>query len=484
MANKHASSADLLAAVQQALSIDCRLDARLPLLVGVSGGPDSLCLLHVLSRLGWQVTAAHFDHQLRPESGQDAARVAQMAAAVGAGFIDGSEDVGAFAQRGGLSVEEAARTARYHFLFTAARQIGAQAVAVGHTSDDQVETVLMHLLRGAGLAGLRGMSLSSLQEGWDAAIPLVRPLLQVGRTATVAYCAENSLEALHDPSNKDTLFFRNRLRHELIPTLESYNPQFRQVLLRTADVLRGEYALVEAAVETAWQGCLRASGVGYLGFERSRLETMSEGLLRGVLRRAVGQLRPGLRDIGFEDIERAAAFATNPSRSGEMDLTAGLRLFVEEGLLYIEEPGASPLPARWPQLVGGSPLWLDLPGEVELANGWRLRAARCSAEEIEAGSASQDEAWLDAEGLVFPLVVRAAIPGERFAPLGMQGQRQKLSDLWINQGVPRRARANWPLVCTQAGPLWVVGLRAGHQQHVTPASRSLVHLKLYKPPAE
>lgn len=481
--NKRSLSPDLLSSVQQVLVDACCLDARLPLLVGVSGGPDSCCLLHALVRLGWQVNTAHFDHQLRPESAQDAVRVEQMAAELNAPFLGGSVDVRAFAEREGLSIEEAARIARYRFLFMAAREVGAQAVAVGHTADDQVETVLMHLLRGAGLAGLRGMSVSSLQEGWDPAIPLVRPLLSTWRAETEAYCSENNLEPLHDPSNADTRFFRNRLRHGLIPELETYNPLFRQVLFRTADVLRGEYVIVEAAVDTAWAQSCCASGSGYVGFERTRLLEQNAGLLRGILRRAVGLLRPGLRDISFQDIERAAAFVLDPSRSGEMDLTAGLRLFVEEDTLYIEEPGAAPLPERWPQLKDDSPVWLTLPGEVALANGLWLSAERVSAAVTDITAGGPDEAWLDAEGLVFPLVVRAAALGERFAPLGMDGRKQRLSDLWINLGVPRRARARWPLVSAAGGPVWVVGLRAGHRWRVTPTSRELVHLKLNKNPA-
>jgi tRNA(Ile)-lysidine synthase len=471
-------NADFLASVQQILLDTCRLDARLPLLVGVSGGTDSCCLLHVLARLGWQVTAAHFDHHLRPDSGLDAARVEQMASDLQVPYVGSGEDVGGMAAREGLSLEEAARMARYRFLFAAARMRAAQAVVVGHTADDQVETVLMHLLRGSGLAGLRGMSFSSLQEGWDAALPLVRPLLQAWRADTMGYCIEHQLQPLHDPSNADTLFFRNRLRHELIPALETYNPQIRQVLLHTADVLRGDYAVVEAAVEADWTRCCCASGAGTLGFERRQLLELSAGLLRGVLRRAVGRLRPGLRDIGFQDIERAAGFVIAPSRSGAMNLSAGLRVFVEEETVYIEEPGATPLPAHWPQLKGEGVVWLSLPGEVELANGWRLHAEVMSADAASIQTDGADEAWLDADGLAAPLAVRAAAAGERFAPFGMDGHSQKMSDLWINQGVAKRARKRWPLVCGADGPIWVVGLRAGHKHRVTPASRELVHLRL------
>ncbi len=478
-------SADMgvLDAMQRAMEA-CTLDLGLPLLVGVSGGADSCCLLDGLARLGWRVIAAHFDHQLRAESGQDAARVARMAADRGLPFMSGSGDVGGVASREGLSIEEAARVARYRFLFAAARQHRAQAVVVGHTADDQVETVLMHLLRGSGLAGLRGMSLSSLQEGWDTQIPLLRPLLNIQRAQTVGYCLNHQIEPFDDPSNADTRFFRNRLRHELIPLLETYNPQFRQTLLRTSDVLREDFAVVEAGVDVAWAACHLASGPGYVCFARADLLGQSAGLLRGLLRRALGHIRPGLRDIGFEDVERAVAFIHQPTRSGAMELSAGLRLFVEDGRMYIEEAGAAPLPMIWPQLTSEGADRLDVPGELELANGWRLSTELVPACAVEWTAGDDRQAWLDADGLVFPLAVRAAREGERFAPLGMAGRSQKLSDLWINLGVARRARGAWPLVCDTQGPLWVVGLRAGHRHRVTPETRELLHLQLIAPLAD
>jgi len=464
--------------LQQALTGPCGLDPARPVLAGVSGGADSTCLLHGLARLGWHVTAAHFDHQLREDSSQDAAAVERMALGLGVGYIGGGADVRALALREGLSIEEAARAARYRFLFAQARQRGAQAVLVGHTADDQVETVLMHLLRGSGLSGLRGMDYRSLHEGWDGVIPLARPLLGLGRADTETYCAANGLDPLRDPSNADTIYFRNRLRHELIPYLETYNPQIRQVLLRTADVLRGEYDLVEAAVGQAWQTCQGQRGAGYVRLELGALHQLEVGLLRGLLRRALSELRPGLRDISFQDVERAASFVHAPSRSGEMDLTAGLRLFIEEGWLYLEVPGAAPLPPGWPQLARPGVYELDAPGALELAGGWRLRAERAEASLVDVHAARPNEIWLDARGLELPLRVRAARPGERFAPLGMGGHTQKLSDLFINAGTAKRARARWPLVCEGEQALWVVGLRVGHSRQVREGARELLHIVL------
>lgn len=277
----------------------CRLDPSLPLVAGISGGPDSLCLLDCLQQEGFQPVVAHFDHCLRPESGRDAEEVAQMARRRGLTFEGGRLDVKAFSVEQHLSIEEAARTARYRFLFAAARAIGAQAVVVGHTADDQVETVLMHLLRGAGLAGLKGMTALSLHEGWDASIPLARPLLGVWRAEIEAYCHERGLTPLQDASNQDTTYYRNRLRHELIPYLESYNPQVKDSLWRTADLLAGDSEVLERVVAQAWQDTLAHSGADTCALRRDKLLALPLGLQRGLLRRAIETMRPDLRDIGY-----------------------------------------------------------------------------------------------------------------------------------------------------------------------------------------
>ena len=142
-----------------------------------------------------------------------------------------------------LSIEQAARECRYAFLFAQARVHHAQAVAVGHTADDQVETMLMHLIRGAGLDGLTGMSYRTVLPSFDPSIPIVRPLLGVWRRATIDYCESHDLHPVRDPSNDSLDYFRNQVRHNLIPALEVYNPRIRQALLRTADSLSSDQAL-------------------------------------------------------------------------------------------------------------------------------------------------------------------------------------------------------------------------------------------------
>mgnify|MGYP001155039205 CR=1 FL=1 len=304
-----------LAHIRSILHEECQLSPRLPILVGVSGGPDSLCLLDLLHILGYPVVAAHVDHSLRPSSAQDAAFVKDLAAQRQMLFTSARLDIGAYAREAHLSIEEAARKARYGFLFEQAGLYQAQAVAVAHTADDQVETVLMHLLRGAGLGGLKGMLYRAPGSEWGSDLLLVRPMLSTWRTEVLDYCEERGLHPRMDESNLDTTYFRNRLRLELLPTLESYNPRIKQVLWRTAQSLAGDHGVVEEALSQAKKTCHQQNRANYVSFQVEEFPLLPVGQQRSLLRGAIAHLLPDLRDIDFNAIERGLAFTRAPSAS-------------------------------------------------------------------------------------------------------------------------------------------------------------------------
>ena len=191
----------MLENIQSVLQEQCGLRRDQPVILGVSGGPDSLCLMGILRTAGYHAIVAHFNHKLRPDADADANIVEQMAGRLNLVSVIESGDVRLYADQEKLSIEEAARIMRYRFLMAQARRFDAQAVAVGHTADDQVETVLMHFIRGAGLAGLKGMNYRTIIHMFDPQIPIVRPLLDIWREETVVYCAANGFRPRHDPSN-------------------------------------------------------------------------------------------------------------------------------------------------------------------------------------------------------------------------------------------------------------------------------------------
>ena len=462
----------------------CKLDPARPVLAGVSGGPDSLCLLDILHTAGYRVIVAHFNHQLRPEAGQES--VSERAHSLGLPFVSDSADVRAYADVNRLSLEEAARNLRYQFLFATAKQYRAQAVAVGHTADDQVETVLMHFLRGAGLAGLKGMEYRIILPVFDQQIPLVRPLLSLWRSETEAFCRAHALEPHNDASNADQTYFRNRMRHALLPELEKYNPHFKESVLHTAQALQGDYAVLQEVVKQAWNRVVIETGQDWVAFDQTGLASLSAGLRRNLIRRAAESLRPDSRDFGFEVLERAAAFAQVQAAS-QIDFVNGLCLFNENGKLYLATYTAEILFTQWPQVNQAISFSVKQSTssrqQVELGNRWVLSAEFSRKPETWLNNTENWSAWLDAEALpADALVIRPRYAGDMFAPLGMHGQSTKVKDFYTNVKIPRRARTNWPLVCTKEQVVWVAGYRIGNPFRITEKTRSILHLEIKRLP--
>lgn len=463
------------------LQDECQIDLEKPVLVAISGGADSLSIADFMFEAGYQVVAAHFDHKLRQDSGADAEFVRNYAGSKGLRFIFGEGDVKEIVKREQESVEAAARNARYQFLFKSAEQIGAQAVVVGHTANDQVETVLMHLLRGSGLSGLGGMSYHWLPNAWHTGIPLVRPLLGTWREEILAYCREKGLNPVEDLTNQDRSFFRNRLRLELVPYLETFNPAASKLIWQTADVLRGDGEIISKLVDSAWSQCLLEAGDDYVAINPIRAREYSQGMQRHLVRRAIAQLRPDLRDISFEAVENGVDQIRTEKPYAEIDLISGIKLVSEPGTLWLAEWEADLPTENWPQVVQDRTL-LDLDGDVKLHSGWQITAMQIAKNDSQYPSQDAafdaDQAWLDLERIELPLLVRARLDGDQFRPFGMDGHSQKLSDFMINQKIPRRARKGWPLVCSGDEIIWVVGYRPAHSFEITGQTKTAVKLDL------
>jgi len=467
--------------LQETFQKCCPFDFTRILVVGVSGGPDSLSLLDILYKAGLRVVAAHMNHQLREEADQDAEHVQRIADHYGIPCVIKVEDVGGYAKAHMLSVEEAARIVRYRFLFSEAEKREAQAVVVGHTADDQVETVLMHLLRGAGLEGLKGMEAWQVPNAWSKEVTLARPLLETWREETVAYCQEHGLQAVIDQTNFDRTYFRNRLRHEVIPMLETHSPHLKEKLVRLAEVLRGDWQILEPAVESAWRESLRQVGDGFVSFNGKLFNEQQVGMQRRLVRRAMDQLRPGLRDIGFETVERALVCLRRPIQRGQVDLASGLRLFVEGETVWVATWEVDLPGMEWPE-VRGEPVKLTRPGSISLENGWELVLEDVfdvkEGKRLAYENSDPYTAWLDADQLPGELEVRSRREGDCIKPLGMEGHSVKITDLMVNVKIPRRARAGWPLVCCPDEVLWVPGYATSHTSGVQSDTKRMFLIRM------
>jgi tRNA(Ile)-lysidine synthase len=463
--------------------------------VGVSGGPDSLTLLHVLHTLrrevGIELHVAHLNHQLRgEESDADAQFVAWLAKEWRLPATIQARDVQALARERHWSIEEAARHARYEFLIEVARRIGAHAIAVAHNADDQVETLLMHFLRGAGLAGLRGMQykiqvqnsefkfLASHPEfqtvDWE--LRIVRPLLDVTRAEIETYCRRNYLAPRFDLSNLDATYFRNRLRNEALPYLETLNRNLRQTLIRASHALADDFDFIQRDVHSAYAIVARPMD-GAIVFDRAAWRALHPAIQRGTLRAAVQQLRGSLRNIDWTPIEDARRVALEKSAGAQATLPGGLMLRIgyDDFTIADAERGA-PLPDLPLLYIERMPL---LPaGVTALPDSEWIVQTEIVDHKIE--TADRWTALLDFEKCQGAVSLRRRRAGDRFQPAGLGGHTQSLHAFMINEKIPRAARGLLPLLLVDEQIVWVCGWRIDERARATDATRAFWQVSFRK----
>jgi tRNA(Ile)-lysidine synthase len=444
------------------------------IMAGVSGGADSLCLMICLRELGYQVVVGHLDHQLRAESADEAQFVEALAREAGLEVLIEKGDVRALIEQG-YSIEEAARLVRYRFLARSAKKAGCTTIATGHTADDQIETILMHFLRGAGPSGLAGMAPKTQLDTW-AGIPgaeslyLVRPLLTLRRDETEAFCRAMGLSPTLDQSNLDLSFYRNRIRHHLIPLLRDYNPAIDRIVLRMAKVMAGEAEMIAWMIDEYWDKVVVYEERDIIVISRPALLALPEGLRRAFLRAAIAALSPGIRDVGFEQVERALTFLQDENTAGKVPLLKRLGLSKSYDFIIVQRQGKKTILPQYPQIQGDVQIDIDFPCTIDLENGWKFIAEMQDApperHPLILARLHSHLAAVDASTLKGKAKLRTFRSGDRIQPLGMDG-RVKVSELFINARIPFAARGNWPLLIDGDRIIWVVGLRIAHPNRIT-----------------
>jgi len=442
------------------------------LVVAVSGGADSVCLLHVLvglqKELGISLHVAHLDHRLRGEAARaDARYVAGLAARLGVPAILEQQDVAAYQAQQRLSLEEAAREVRYDFLARAARSVGTGWVVMGHTLDDHIETVLMHLIRGSGTRGLRGLQPLSVRQASGLGLTIIRPLLDVSREETAAYCRSRRLRPRLDASNLSEVPLRNRVRRQLLPLLHDYNPQITEALLRTARIATADLEFLDRAAEGLW-GEVAEEREGTIVLNKERFTALPVAMQRHLLRDGMEKLQGNLTDVEERHIEQIMGALHKPA-GRRLSLPGGLVFAVEydKYLLGADAAALCPLP------VLGGVSSLKVPGET-LLPGWRVTAAIGSPGEVTQESRGFS-ARFDLEKTGTELAVRRYRAGDRFRPLGVKGSK-KLGEFMIDAKIPRAWRGRVPVVCSPGQVLWLVGWRIDERVKVTADTSKVLYL--------
>jgi tRNA(Ile)-lysidine synthase len=444
------------------------------LVAAVSGGADSVCLLSILlelqKELDVRLHVAHLDHRLRGiASRADARYVARLARRLGLPATIESRDVRAYGRERRLSVEEAAREVRYAFLAEVATAAGAERVLVGHTADDHVETVLMHLVRGSGLGGLRGLRPLSKLCCAGREITIIRPLLVLTRDETAAYCRRRHLRPRVDASNLSTGPFRNRVRLGLLPELRKYNPRIDEAIVRLARLAADDLDFIEKETARRWGRVAREEEDEVI-LDRQKLADLPPALQRHLFRAAIASQLGGLKDIEAGHIEDLLDALEKPAGK-IIGLPVGLRLTVERDRLRLGKDLDSACP--YPSLEGKAAL--NVPGLTNLP-GWEVRAEIVPCVGDQKYTASDGlTAWFDFGRVGDKLIVRARRPGDRFQPLGLGGSKE-LTEFMIDAGVPRAWRGRIPIVASPEGIIWVVGWRIDERVRVAEATRKVLRL--------
>jgi tRNA(Ile)-lysidine synthase len=427
------------------------------LVVACSGGADSTCLLHLsraaMSDRGCPLSVAHLDHGLRGEEAvRDRWAVQALAAELGLPMYWEKTDCGALARKYSMSLEEAARKARYSFLEKILNQTGAAFVLTGHTADDQAEGVLLNLLRGAGPKGLAGIP---RQRG-----AILRPLLDFRHQELLEYLETRGLTWVEDQSNQNPSFTRNRIRLDLLPRLErDYNLEIKRILVRTAGIFREEEEfwqdlLQGVKVEAGWQ-----ADQGQILMNRLGLSNIAPALGRRLIRAAVEETRGQTLALTLEHVDKVLAVNKGPG-GGEVSLPGGLKAWVDAQRLHLGYPRK--------RVATFSEYGLDCPGETRIPELKATVTATLldSVDGIDPRGYVGLRTVLDFDSVQPPLTIRGPRPGDRFQPLGLVGTK-KLSDIFIDAKVPARQRPGTPLVLDELGIIWVAGYRPAHRARVT-----------------
>lgn len=412
--------------------------------MGYSGGADSTCLLTLLAELGWDIVAAHLSHGMRPEAETELKLCSAYAESLGIPFAAGRADVPQLSEDAKVGLEEAGRIARYNFFGQAARSTECTRIATAHTRSDLAETVVLNLVRGAGLSGLAGIP----RERED----VVRPLLFASRGETVEFCASRGLWTHDDPANADISFARARVRHRILPEAECINPRVEEAISRLAELVSEEDRFLDGMAAAA----LERSEIVLNGelafltkdveacFDRSSLLHLPETLLRRAIRLTARALGSGL------DHRQTAVII-----SGLIEGTSGS--VTTEGGLLILEWSPSDLHVREARPTTPFRYPLVAPGETASDEfGWRFAVHEQAASELEPNRSSLT-VELNRAALKGAIYFRTAQPGDRLRPLGAQNER-KASDLIGEAKLTLAARARLPIVCDLAGPIWIPGV--------------------------
>lgn len=438
------------------------------ILIGLSGGPDSVSLLYILNHLKDRFRLALFaiyvDHGLRPdETPAEIEFCRRLCNNLSVPFSTKSIDVITFAKTYSINKQEAARQLRYKTIEETAYEIKAHKIALGHTADDQAETLLMRLFRGSGTTGLAGIP--------PVRRNIIRPLIEVERMEIERFLDEKNINFIIDSSNLKKDYLRNKIRLSLMPMLKEFNPDIIRTLSKTAEIFREEEKYFEIIVTKTLMKLFSRKTDTRVELFLAPLEIMDKVILRRALRRVIDETR-GLRGISFIHIEDIIELIKNGKPGDRVYLPKNIRVIKEYSMLILtSEP-----PVKLYTHV------LPVPGEVVLKEAGHIIIASILEEQdlnIDKHGHLKPFAVFDADKITSPLTVRARKNGDFFYPLGF-GKRKKLQDFFVDMKVPRDERDSIPIVLSGDDIIWIAGHRGDERFRISRETRNFLKLELKK----
>lgn len=441
----------------------------------VSGGADSVALLHVLlclrARLDVTITVAHLDHMIRGAAARrEAGFVADMARRLGLACVVERRDVPAWQRARGVSLQQAARDVRYTFLEEVAQRENAARIALGHTAEDQAETVLLWLVRGAALDGLCGMP--------PVRGAIVRPLIEVRRRQIERYLSGQGIDFVADTSAGELHYRRNRVRHHLLPLLErEFNPAIVETLGRTARILRQDREMLDGLAVGYVPAGPESLRDGKIEFPVESIMAAPPLLRPRVVRALLGRACGGVHGLTERHVRAVLGLLKARGSSCRVALPGTWQVWREYDRLCLTQGAAAPEGFQY--CCAAVPEVLDVP-EAGVRLTFRVRELAPADRPWE--GAPPETAFFDARAVAQPIVVRSWCPGDRFQPLGMQGM-QKIQDFFCDRKVPARQRHRVPLLLFGHRLAWVCGMRVDERCRVLPDAATVLEVRLAPLPA-
>jgi tRNA(Ile)-lysidine synthase len=481
-ASKKDFSLTVLRRVENIVATHGMLKQNDSVLIGVSGGPDSVALLHVLRllvpRFSLMLGVAHLNHCLRGHaSDKDAEFVKSIAGRLNLPFYIHKEDVRTYQIENRLSPEEAGRRVRYTFLNTVARTHRFNRIALGHHADDNAELVLMNLLRGSGPTGLSGIP--PVRDG-----KIIRPLIKIRRSEIIRFLNQNRLRYISDSSNQDMSYLRNSVRHRLIPMLQqSYNPKIPETLNRLSSIMRSEEAWIEDVIHPLFKSSVLTAQNDHINFSVAVLRRFHPAVQRRIIRKGISRIKGDLRRIAFTHIDAVIRILNKGPAHGSLDLPDDIRIRRIRDNLYISKEKRALHRLGTKNDHFRPPLFeheITAPVSVFIKEIFaRIDFNEMNIKDIpDVRFAGQYTVFFDKDTVSFPMILRNFRPGDRFRPLGLGGT-QKLKKFFIDRKIPRNERVKCPILLSRGKIIWVAGHRIDESVRLKSSTRTVLKVELF-----